>query len=116
MSIKAADIYQLQSTTTTGASTNIADITGFIAGPCIQIIISATATVLIQASLDRVNWVTTNTITTSDAYVLDIRGCYYRSNVSANSGTVTVLVGPGLTIGGQVAITRGPASSTTGPS
>lgn len=117
MSIKKSDIYTLLalSASATGAGTQVADVTGFTAGPCMQIIISATATVAIQESLDQVNWVTTNTITTTDSYVLDIRGCYYRANATANSGSVTVLVGPGLTIGGQLAMTRGPASSTAGP-
>lgn len=117
MSIRTSDIYTLLTLTgsATGAGTSVADITGFIAGPCIQIIISATATVQIQQSFDRVNWTTTNTISSTDSYVLDIRGCYYRANCTANSGSVTVYVGPGQTIGGQLAMTRGPASSTAGP-
>src|ERR1019366_9584539 len=117
MSIKKSDIYTLLTLTgsATGTGTNVADVTGFTAGPAMQVIISATATVAIQESLDQVNWVTTNTISASDTYVLDIRGCFYRANCTANTGNVTVLIGPGLTIGGQLAMTRGPASSTAGP-
>lgn len=117
MSLKTADpYYLLSSVTTTGAGVKVADLTGQITGPAIQVVISATATVQLQASIDRTNWVTLNTLTSSDIYVLDIRGCYFRANVSSyGSGTVSVIVGPGMTIGGHLAVTSGPITVAGGP-
>jgi hypothetical protein len=86
-------------------------------GPVMQVIISNTATVTIQQSLDRTNWVTMATTTTSDSFVLPCPGVYYRPNVTAwTSGTVTVLVGPGQNTAGLIASAGAPTTYSTGPS
>ncbi len=105
----------------TGAG-SVVDVSGLISvpgmpGPVMQIIITNTATVTIQQSLDRTNWTTMATTSTSDSFVLPCPGVYYRPNVTAwTSGTVTVLVGPGQNTSGLIASSTGPTVYSTGPS
>jgi len=59
-----------------------------------QVIISDTATCLLQASLDGDNWVTLRTSTASEAYSTAEPWTYIRGNVSVwSAGTVTLLMG-----------------------
>jgi hypothetical protein len=60
----------------------------------VAVFISGTATALLEASMDEVNWLTVATITASTAYQLDSRVPYYRVRVTAVSGTVTAQYGP----------------------
>lgn len=105
----------------TGAG-SVVDISGLISvpgmpGPVCQVIITGTATVQLQQSLDQTNWVTEATTTVSDSFVLPCAGVYYRPNVSAfTSGTVTVLVGPGQNTAGLIASPGAPTVYSTGPS
>jgi hypothetical protein len=115
MAFSDAAIFLAQSTDTTGAGTTI-DVSGFLFGPAVIIIISATATVQIQQSFDRVNWITAVTISSSDAYVLEPRGLYYRTNVTANTGTVTASVGPGILQDGAFCGVRSNTTKSGGPS
>jgi hypothetical protein len=101
MAFSDSAIFQAHATSSTGAGT-IIDVSGLGFGPVINIIISATATVQIQQSFDRTNWITLITLSGSDSYVLDPRGLYYRDNVTANTGLVTVAVGPGALLDGTL--------------
>lgn len=118
MSILSSEVLVLLNAVTgTGAGTVVADTTGFTDGPVMQIVITGTATVQIQEALDRTNWTTMASVTSTDAYVLPAKGCYYRANVSAiTGGSVTVLVGPGITTQGQLGMTRPPTVKSGGPS
>lgn len=73
------------------------------APPVMIVVISATATVLIQASHDAVNFVDLSGggVTTSVAKDLPIGLRYWRTHVSANSGTVTSSVGGVPSISGH---------------
>lgn len=122
MAYKSNQLYTpLNAATTTGAS-SVIDVSGLIAGvgvpgPTLTVIITGTATVQIQQSLDQATWITLATISASDSYVLLPSGLYYRVNVSAiSSGSVTAQVGPGLTTGGMSATPAKPASNAGGPS
>lgn len=105
------------STTGTGVQPSILDIGAFFTPdypPVIQIVISATATVVVNGAL-QVSGATTPTLvdpidvsgggfTTSDFYDLVPGIRFYQIDVQANTGTVTVKAGVGPQVPGQVGL------------
>lgn len=110
------NFYSLNSATGTGVGATI-DCSGIDVGapPTLFVLISATATVQMQVSPDKTNWVNFGTaITASGEYTLPPAGVYYRPSATISSGSVTVIVGPGQTARGDWAGVAAPQVSTTG--
>lgn len=109
--------YSLNSATSTGAG-SVIDVTGLdqTKPPTIFFLISGSATIQMQVSPDKVNWVNFGAaITASGEYSLPPAGVYYRPNVTVyGSGTISVIVGPGQTTDGEWAGVSAPSVSTTG--
>ncbi len=94
--------------TSTGAIIDIGPCTQGVNPPAMLLTISATATVKIEGSHDGVNFVdfTGGGLTSNDARDLVLSCRFWRSNVTANTGTVTTQVGPVATqTGGYVSPT-----------
>jgi len=89
--------------TGTGAIIDISACTQGVNPPCMLLTISATATVKIEGSHDGVNFVdfTGGGLTSNDARDLVLSCRFWRSNITANSGSVTTQVGPVSTQTGQ---------------
>jgi len=118
MSFAASALFYSLNGATTTTTGNTVDITGFDPNvpPAMQIIISGTATVVIEESLNQANWNTMQTTTASGAWVLPVQGLYYRARVTAfTSGTITAIVGPGVAMG-MLAAAAGPLTKSSGPS
>lgn len=80
----------------TGATLDISACSDAFDPPCVNIIISATATVILEASHDLTNWIdySSGGFTASNSYDLVLSQRYWRTRVTANSGSVTSVVGP----------------------
>lgn len=95
--VKNGRVYNLApeaGTTGTGVQTEI-----FKDAPkaTIQVVSTAAATVQIQVSNDKSNWILAGTVTLAgagtDGFTTDASWKYIRANVTANSGTVTAYLG-----------------------
>lgn len=82
--------------TTTGASIDISSCSQGAIPPAMSIVISATATVIVEGSHDNVNFVdfSGGGLTSSDSRDLVMSYRFWRSRITANTGTVTTVVGP----------------------
>ena len=77
-----------------GAAIDLLGAVSPLAPPVMLVFISATATYAIEGSHDNVNWwVAVSGLTATDARDIPIGVRYWRTNISANSGTVTSQVG-----------------------
>ena len=82
--------------TSTGATIDISDCSQGVNPPAMSIVISATATVIVEASHDGVNYIdfSGGGFTSSDSRDLVLSYRFWRSRITANTGTVTTVVGP----------------------
>lgn len=82
--------------TSTGASIDISSCSQGMIPPAMSIVISATATVIVEASHDNVNWIDMSGggFTANDSRDLVISYRFWRSRITANTGTVSTPVGP----------------------
>jgi hypothetical protein len=86
----SGDVTLLDAVSATGAG---ATATVFPLHKAFQVIISATATCELQASLDGTNWITLRSSTASEGYTVEAPWRRLRGNVTAyTSGTVTLLM------------------------
>lgn len=58
----------------------------------VQVVISAAATVTLQASLDNSNWINLRASTASEGYSFSEPWIYMRATIAGNTGTVTMLM------------------------
>lgn len=111
------NFYSLNAATSTGVGAAI-DVSSCdqLHPPTLYVLISGLATVQMQISPDKTNWVDFGTaISSSGEYTLPPGGVYYRPNVtSRSSGTITVIVGPGQNARGELVGVSAPVASTTG--
>lgn len=101
-------VYLCRNVTTTGVQPAVLDIGSFSEPgypPVVQLVISA-ATVKIEGSQDAVNFVdfSGGGFTVSDCYDLVPGVRFWRINITANAGSVTVMCGAGPTGNGKVGL------------
>ncbi len=117
MSFSASGLFYSLNSAASGLTGATVDVSGFDVDtpPVMQLIISGTATVLIEQSLNQTNWSLMKTVSSSDSYVLPVQGLYYRARISSyGSGTISAIVGPGAAYG-ALASSAGPQVRSQGP-